>query len=123
MYSGRNDGWWCYDPETSKILEENYLIPSGPKSINVSILGRTYEVVFPSKESKNEVSLGSQTLLQDGPGQSLIPIGIARKVKRVESGIMVDSILANRPDEEEMIKGIAGLKLKRTTLDVSDGNI
>lgn len=89
MYSGRNDGWWYYDPNSSKIIEEAYSKYTDVKevdsadevntSIELNILGRTYTINFERMEQTHGIN--------------------TRKIKRVGNGINIPST----------IKGIAGL--------------
>lgn len=46
-YSGRNYGWWAYDPITSEYLESQY---GKSKEIKIDLMGREYTIDFINME-------------------------------------------------------------------------
>lgn len=85
FYSGRNGGWWAYDPATSKEIEakyQEYESSQSPTQFDMSLMGRTYVIDFVKMEQRNQMA--------------------KRRIKRETN---VSSIGA-------LSKGIAGLRLE-----------
>ena len=83
LYSGRNDGWWYYDTETSTDIERGYqqfLLDPTNSTINITVLGKTYTINFTEMTQRSLFNV--------------------RDIKR-ESDV-----------DKSQIKGIAGLQLK-----------
>jgi hypothetical protein len=135
MYEGRTpqSGWWYYDPVMTAALEEHYqkciLDPSIDLSIEIPILGRPYKITIPIKVDE----MGTQTPLRG--------TGTVRNVKRIVpplgsttdlTGRILENVSLERKREDTsldrepvqdttygpqatdiLIKGIAGMKLKK----------
>jgi len=90
FYSGRNGGWWAYDPSTSKEIEAKYqeyqqnhsVGQENSSQFDLSLMGRTYVIDFVKMEQRNQMA--------------------KRKIKR-ETNVYSIGALS---------KGIAGLRLQ-----------
>ena len=81
LYSGRNKGWWSYDPTITEQIEQAY--QKGDEEYRFELLGKSYVIDF---EQMSQIQSES---------------GAKRFVRRLNKSEIDESIL----------KGIAGLKL------------
>ena len=91
MYSGRNGGWWYYDPSTDKTIEDAYQIykaKGGKSTLKVMILGNEYIIDFCEMK------------------QIRVNHSAVRIIKRAEN-----------TNEDDLIKGFAGLGFKTLASD------
>ena len=81
LYSGRNNGWWSYDPTMIEQVEQAY--KQGDEEYSFELLGQKYVIDF---DTMHQIQIAS---------------GVKRFVRRLDKSQI----------EQEVLKGIAGLKL------------